>query len=54
MLGLISGEELASRHPPISAIVVTKATGRPGAGFYQLCRESGFAQPGETDEDIWQ
>ncbi len=53
-LGIISEEELTSGHPPISAIVVAKGSERPGAGFYQLCREFGFAQPGESDEDIWQ
>ena len=53
-LGIISEEELTAGHPPISAIVVAKGSERPGAGFYQLCRESGFAQPTESDEDIWQ
>lgn len=53
-LGIISEEEMAAGHPPISAIVVAKGSERPGPGFYQLCRERDFAQPGETDEDIWQ
>jgi len=53
-LGIISVEEMAAGHPPISAIVVAKGSERPGPGFYQLCRESGFARPGETNEDIWQ
>jgi hypothetical protein len=53
-LGIISEEEMDAGHPPISAIVVAKGSERPGHGFYQLCRESGFAHLGEPDEDIWQ
>jgi hypothetical protein len=53
-LGIISEEERASGNPPISAIVVTKATGRPGPGFYQLCHETDYTRPGETDEEVWQ
>jgi hypothetical protein len=53
-LGIISEEEIAAGHPPISAIVVAKGSERPGPGFYQLCRERNFARPGETNEDIWQ
>jgi hypothetical protein len=53
-LGIISDEEIAADHPPISAIVVRKGSERPGPGFYQLCRERNFARPGESDEDIWQ
>jgi hypothetical protein len=53
-LGIISEEEMAAGHPPISAIVVAKGSERPGPGFYQLCRERDFAQPGESDEEIWQ
>ena len=46
-------EEADAGHPPLTAIVVSKSTGRPGDGFLPAMIEIGFAQPGETSSDLW-
>jgi hypothetical protein len=39
--------------PPITALVVRKAAGRPGPGFAEAAARIRFAQPGETGADTW-
>lgn len=46
-------EEADAGHPPLTAIVVTKTTGRPGDGFLPAMLEIGSARPGESAEDVW-
>lgn len=46
--------EADADHPPLTAIVVSKTTGRPGDGFLPAMLEIGFAQPGEDLEAVWQ
>ncbi len=49
---------LVSEHengrPAITAIVVQKATGRPGDGFVSAMVELGWAHLGEDAEEVWQ
>lgn len=47
-------EEADAGHPPLTAIVVSKSTGRPGDGFLPAMLEIGYATPGETLADVWQ
>lgn len=49
----ISQEESAAGHPPLTAIVVSKSTRRPGDGFLPAMIEVGFAHPGESMDEVW-
>lgn len=49
----ISQEEAAQGHPPLTSIVVSKSTGRPGDGFLPAMIEVGFAHEGEKLDDVW-
>lgn len=49
----ISQEESGHGHPPLTAIVVSKTTGRPGDGFLPAMVEVGFAHEGEKLDDVW-
>ena len=49
----ISQEESAQGHPPLTSIVVSKSTGRPGDGFLPAMIEIGFAHEGEKLDDVW-
>ncbi len=49
----IAHEEGEAGRPPLTAIVVTKTTRRPGEGFLPTMHEIGFAHPGEPEEDLW-
>jgi len=48
-------DKAEQRHgrPLLSALVVTKASGTPGAGFYALTAKLGL-HPGGIDEAYWQ
>ena len=49
----ISKEESDQGHPPLTSIVVSKTTGRPGDGFLPAMIEIGFAHEGEKLDDVW-
>ena len=49
----IADYEAAHRHPPLTAIVVQKATGRPGGGFREAMARVGFAREGEFEAEMW-
>ena len=49
----ISVEEASQDHPPLTSIVVSKTTGRPGDGFLPAMIEVGFAHEGEKLDDVW-
>jgi hypothetical protein len=49
----ISRDEADKGHPPLTSIVVSKSTGRPGGGFLPAMIEVGFAQRDESLEDVW-
>jgi hypothetical protein len=49
----ISQEESDQGHPPLTSIVVSKTTGRPGDGFLPAMIEIGFAHEGEKLDDVW-
>jgi hypothetical protein len=49
----IALEEADARHPPLTAIVVSKSNGRPGDGFMPAMVETGFAVKGETLAAVW-
>jgi hypothetical protein len=49
----ISQEESDQGHPPLTSIVVSKTTGRPGDGFLPAMIEVGFAHEGEKLDDVW-
>jgi hypothetical protein len=50
ILGRISSEEAHAGRPLLSVIVVSQDTKRPGGGFYNLGKELGLLQPGETED----
>lgn len=50
----ISQEEADQGHPPLTSIVVSKTTGRPGDGFLPAMIEVGFAHQGEKLDDVWE
>ena len=52
ILGRISSEEAKAGRPLLSVIVVSRDTGLPGAGFFNLGKELHLVQPGE-DEDAF-
>lgn len=52
-LSRITHEEDNANRPPLTAVVVSKHRGRPGPGFLQAMQEIGFAQPGESDLQVW-
>lgn len=49
----ISRDEAELGHPPLTSIVVSKSTGRPGDGFLPAMLEIGFAERGEPLETVW-
>jgi hypothetical protein len=49
----ISRNEADLGHPPLTAIVVSKSTGRPGDGFLPAMIEIGFARRGESLAEVW-
>jgi hypothetical protein len=49
----ISRSEAERDHPPLTSIVVSKTTGRPGDGFLPAMIEIGFARRGEELEPVW-
>ena len=49
VLGQISEDEVAAGRPMISAIVVSKDTMLPGAGFFKLGQELHRTDPGEDE-----
>jgi len=53
-LHTISLEEAAAGRPPLTSIVVSKTTKRPGDGFIPAMVEVGFASPAEDLDDVWQ
>jgi hypothetical protein len=54
LLGDVSRRTFDEGAPLLSAVVVTKDTGRPGGGFYDLARELGFDVPDERfAEDLF-
>jgi len=52
ILGRISSTEAEAGRPLLSVIVVSRDTGRPGGGFYNLGQELHLVEPGE-DEDVF-
>jgi hypothetical protein len=49
----IGQEESDQGHPPLTSIVVSKTTGRPGGEFLPAMIEIGFAHEGEKFDDVW-
>ncbi len=49
----ISQAEAEAGHPPLTAIVISKTSGRPGDGFLPAMLEVGYAHPGETLDAVW-
>jgi len=49
----ISHLEADEGHPPLTSIVISKTTGRPGDGFLPAMLEVGYASPGEPVELVW-
>jgi hypothetical protein len=49
----LSQDEAAAGHPPITSIVVGKATMRPGDGYLPAMVEVGYARRGETLDEVW-
>jgi hypothetical protein len=47
-------EERAAWRPPLTALAVTKRTGRPPRAFFEGMREIAFLRDGESDDDSWQ
>jgi alkylated DNA nucleotide flippase Atl1 len=52
ILGRISSEEAAQGRPLLTVIVVSRETGLPGGGFFNLGQELHLVKPGE-DEDAF-
>lgn len=53
-LARIAGEEARQGRPPLTAVVVAKASGRPQYGFMDAMRDVGYPiADGETDEEVW-
>ncbi|MBI2776628.1 MAG: hypothetical protein HYX57_05090 [Chloroflexi bacterium] len=50
----LSQDEAALGHPPITSIVVSKTTQRPGDGYLPAMIEVGFARPGESLGEVWE
>lgn len=50
----IAHEEDAAGRPPLTAIVVHKSDGRPGAGLVQAMHEVAYARKGETAHEIFE
>jgi hypothetical protein len=50
LLGMISRVSQVKHQAMLSVIVVTKQTGKPSTGFYELADEMGRRRPGETDD----
>jgi len=53
-LHTIALDEATAGRPPLTALVVSKATGMPGEGFLPALEEVGYAQPGETLQAAWE
>ena len=49
----ISVAEAEQGHPPLTSIVVSKATGYPGDGFLPAMVDVGYAHRGETLDAVW-
>jgi hypothetical protein len=49
----ISQDEARQGHPPLTSIVISRTTGRPGDGFLPAMLEVGFAKPGEPLDVVW-
>ena len=49
----LSLEEAAAGHPPITSIVVSKATMRPGDGYLPAMVEVNYPRRGETLDEVW-
>ncbi len=52
LLNILQAEHDLGR-PPLTAIVVGQADGRPGDGFLPAMEELGFAQRGEAEDVVW-
>ena len=49
----IAKEEQAAKRPPLTALVVHKADGKPGVGFLEAAKWVGFWRPEETEDEVW-
>jgi hypothetical protein len=49
----IAMEEQAAGRPPLTALVVHKADGKPGPGFLEAAKWVGFWREGETEDKVW-
>jgi len=49
----IAKEEQAAGRPPLTALVVHKADGKPGPGFLAAAKWVGFWREGETEDEVW-
>jgi len=50
ILGRISSAEARAGRPLLSVIVVSRDTGLPGGGFFNLGHELGLVEPGESED----
>lgn len=48
----IAKEEQVAGRPPLTAVVVHKADGKPGPGFLEAAKWVGFWRPGETEDQV--
>ena len=51
----VAVEEGKAGRPPLTAVAVREANGRPGDGFREALRDAGYIQDGDprSDEEIW-
>jgi hypothetical protein len=49
----IAKEEQAAGRPPLTALVVHKADGKPGPGFLEAAKWVGFWRQGESEDEVW-
>ena len=54
LLKAVSYLELGVGHPPLTAVVVAKDTGRPNEAFFKFARLEQRLRKDETDEAYWQ
>ncbi len=50
----ISIVEALNRRPMLNAVVVTKETGLPGKGFFELAMRLGKLAPQDDEKDFWE
>jgi len=52
-LARIAAEEARQGRPPLTAVVVEKASGRPAGGFLLAMQDIGYVRDGESEDEVW-